>query len=219
MIYKELEDYADTIPSMGGKELKKHIFKYVEGVKEKRSIVELGTWMGAATAQIALALLYYGKDNPVYTYDKFLVSGRQPLKAAKAGWEIHRRDDIYKTVVKILEPFDCDITVIKGIIQDVSYNREKIGLYIDDALKQEERFLKALKTFSPYFVPGETVCILMDYYLFEKRRDKKHQFQYDFMQKHKDNFELIEDRIDSTYRPEEGKDEGAVFLYKGGLVL
>ena len=219
MNYNELDWYANTIPSMGGRQLKEQIFRYVENLKEERSVVELGTWMGAGAAQIILALLYYGKNNPIYTYDKFIVSGRQPMKALKAGWEIQKGDDMYKIAKDILKPFECNITVIKGVIQDMKYKREEIGLYIDDAVKQEERFIKTLKNFSPYFVPGETICIFMDYYLFEKTENKKHKFQYNFMQEHRDNFELLEDRVNSTYLPEEGKDEGAVFLYKGGLEL
>lgn len=216
MIYNELAKYAESIPSMGGRQIREYLFKYVKDVKEGRAIVELGTWLGAGTAQIALALLYFNKDNPVYSYDKFVVSGRQPMKAGREGWIIQKGDDVYDKVKKALEPFRCNITLVKGKIQELGYKKEKIGLYVDDAVKQEKRFIKTLKIFEPYFVPGETVCIFMDYYLWEKSGDAKYKFQYKYMNENKDKFELIEDKIDSTYIPEEGKDEGAVFLYKGG---
>ena len=217
MNYDEYVEYADKIPSMGGRQIKKYIFEAVKDLKDGYSVVELGTWLGAATAQIALALMCYGKSNPIYSYDKFIVSGRQPLKAKKEGWKIDKRDVIYDRVKKHLSVFPTDITLVKGMITDQEYDKEPIGLYIDDALKQEERFLKGLKIFGKKFVPGETVMILMDYYLWQKWDDEKYKFQYKYMNANKDKFELLVDNIDSTYNPTEGKEGGAIFRYKGGL--
>ena len=214
MDYRQL---ADSIPSMGGRQIG-HIFdKYIKYLKPDRAIIELGTWLGAGTAQMALSVINHNKNSKIYTYDKFIVSGRQPLKAQKEGWRLSQGENVYSKVCETLSLFPVPISVIQGIITDAVYSGEKIGLYVDDALKQPGRFEKGLEIFSPYFIPGETIIILMDYYLWEKRGSEHHKHQYNFIHSHSDCFKMIDDRIDSTYIPAEGKDEGAAFLYLGGL--
>jgi len=218
MIYNEYAAYADSIPSMGGKEIRKELFDRVKDLPESTSIVELGTWLGAGTAQLALALMYYNKSNPIYSYDKFIVSGRQPEKASVNGWNLAPKEDVYNKVRHTLKEFPVNITLRQCDLSKAEYKDEKIGLFVMDAAKKKDPFISSLKVFYPYFIPGETICIFMDYYLWKKNGEEKHKFQYYFINEHKDNFEYLKD-IDTTYNTKEGHEEGAVFKYLGGLVL
>lgn len=216
MTYDELKAHADTIPSMGGRQIGKYIDDAIKNIKDGRAVVEIGTWLGAATAQIALALVKYKKSSRVYTYDRFKVKGEQPEKAIKEGWDIKDGEDVLPRVEKALSVFPCKIKCVKGNITDIKYKGEKIGLYIDDAAKQRKNFDYIIRELLPHFIPGETIIILMDYYLWKNTHEENHKYQYYFMQEHRDNFELVTDGIDSTYQ--EQKEEGAIFLYKGGKV-
>ncbi len=212
--YKKYLSYADSIPSMGGRQIREHISEAVKNIKPNRTIVELGTWLGAATAQIALALMVYEKDNMIYTYDKFIAKGRQIEKAQAQGWELVEGEDYLQLVIDALSVFNCRITYVKGSISSNRYTGGKIGLYIDDAAKQKKNFDYCIREFSPHFIPGETICIFMDYYLWQNTGDMNHKYQFNFMQEHKDNFQHLKD-IDTSYQDK--KEYGAVFKYLGGL--
>ncbi len=212
--YAELVKLADSIPSMGGRQIRQHIYKYVDMLKPGQAVVELGTWLGATTASIALALSIAEMNNPIYSYDRFIVKGRQPEKAGNEGWWLYEGQDVLPRVKSVFSYFPVLIEFIKGNILDIKYSGEKIGLYIDDAAKAKKNFDHALKTFAPYFIPGETICFFMDYYLWQKTGEEDHKYQYNFMQAHKENFQHIED-IDTSYQGV--KETGAIFRYMGGL--
>lgn len=214
-----LREHAKTIPSMGGRQIGDILQKSVMRLPADSVVIEVGTWMGAGTAQVAMALLDLKRENKIYTYDRFVVSSRQPEKAAREGLVLKDGEDSYNVVKKLLEPFP-NITIVKAELTDgfqYEFN-QPIGLYIDDACKSVKKFLPAMKAFSPYFIPDETVLILMDFYLWKKSGKSAHKYQSDFIKKHKDCFSFLE-KIETTYQPEEGREFGAMFLYKGGLKL
>lgn len=216
MTVEELEKHIEKIPSMGGRQIGHHIEEAVSKLKPDENIIELGTWLGAGTAQIAMALKKQGKNNKIFTHDRFLVSSRQPLKAGREGVKLVDGQDSFPVARAFLEPFP-NIRIIKSEIKNVIYNHGKIGLYIDDACKQKERFKSAMRIFSPYFIPNKTILIMMDFYLFKNTRSESHKYQYKFMKKRPDKFERIK-KIETTYQDEK-QEFGAIFLYKGGQVI
>jgi hypothetical protein len=208
----DLTEYAQTFPSMGGRQIGEHIREAVKRIPDGTAIVELGTWMGAGTAQAALAVMDYEKDNPIYTYDRFIVSGRQPMKAAREGVELEPGTSNYDLVSGMLNVFPVPITVIRKEIKKAEYHGAPIGLYIDDACKQESNFLQTQRIFWRHFIPGVTICIFMDFYLWKKTGDEKHKFQYNFITERPEQFKHMKD-VEETYGGEE--EFGAVFLYLG----
>ena len=208
----DLAEYAKTFPSMGGRQIGEHIRNAVKQIPDGVAIVELGTWMGAGTAQAALAVVDYEKDNPIYTYDRFIVSGRQPMKAAREGVNLKPGTSNYELVKGMLSVFPVPITVIRKEIRKSEYHGGPIGLYIDDACKQESNFLETQRIFWRHFIPGVTICIFMDFYLWKKTGDEKHKFQYNFITARPDRFKYLKD-IEETYGGEE--EFGAIFLYLG----
>ena len=127
MTYNDLSKIADSIPSMGGRQIRQYIYQLVSGLKTGRSVVELGTWLGATTASIALSLVIQGKCNPVYSYDRFIVKGRQPEKAEREGWQLTEGQDVLPRVKEVFQ-IPVPIEFIKGNILDIKYEGEKIGL-------------------------------------------------------------------------------------------
>jgi hypothetical protein len=209
----DLAKEAEKIPSMGGRQIGQHIREAVFAAPDNTAIVELGTWMGAGTAQAALAVMESGKSMPIYTYDRFIVSGRQPMKAAREGVDLEPGTSNYELVSGMLSVFPVPITVIRKEIRKAEYHGGPIGLYIDDACKQESNFLQTQRIFWRHFIPGVTICIFMDFYLWKKTGDEKHKFQYNFITARPEQFKYLKD-IEETYGGEE--EFGAVFLYLGG---
>ena len=57
----DLNDIADGIPSMGGRRFGSLLRRLACDALSGTSIVEVGCWLGAGTAQLALALLRKSK--------------------------------------------------------------------------------------------------------------------------------------------------------------
>lgn len=205
-----LDEYAASIPSMGGRQIGPHIRQAVSRMPENTAIVELGTWMGAGTAQAALGVMESGQNNPIYTYDRFIVSGRQPMKAAREGVKLLPQESNYQMVKDSLSRFPVEINVTKKEIRKIEYHGGPIGLYIDDACKQESNFLATHRIFWRHFIPGVTVCIFMDFYLFRKTGSEKHKVQYNYITSRPEQFQHLRD-VEETYGGEE--EFGAMFLF------
>ena len=198
------------IPSMGGGALKDLFFVNAKEATDGSAIVELGTWLGAGTKHIADGVKASGNNVEIHTYDDFIIRGNEVQKAAKFGVKVEANKNCLPLVKKFLSAYN-NIIFHKGEITKTEWNKKPIHMYIDDACKYEENFIKALKIFSPYWIPGKTIIVLMDFYFYLLRSyDEGLKFQFDFIKSHSDNFKPI-----IKYE----KLCTAVFLYKGGLKL
>jgi len=193
-----------TIPSMGGGRLGPRLKKWAEEAQRDTAIVELGTWLGAGTEHLAQGGL------PVHTYDIFEIRGNEVAKARPYGFTFVEGEDSLPFVQKALKRFD-NITYHKGEIEKARWKGGKISVYVDDACKYEPAFIAALKIFSPSWIPGETVCVFMDFWWHLSRpKDKKAKFQKNFIMKNSACFDFIMD---------DQRLGVAAFRYKGGLNL
>ena len=191
------------IPSMGGGRLEPWFIRWAMDVKKGKTIVELGTWLGAGTIHLAA-----NPERTVHTYDIFQIHGNEVDKAAAYGVKFSEGEDSLPWVQKHLESRQ-NIIYHKGKISDEQWADVPIGLYVDDACKYEPEFMDALKRFSPSWVPGETICAFMDYWWHLSRpNDERARFQKEFLDVHSECFDFImEDRRLGI----------AAFRYKGGL--
>lgn len=217
--FTEFEARAARLPSMGGTKIGPFLRSVARDAPAGTNIVEVGAWMGAGTAQLALGLL----DRPdpravsLHSHDRFEVSGGEVASFQKRGIEDFREGD--DTLPFLRQAFDpvagqLDLHFYKGRIQDVTWPTDKpISVYVDDASKSG--FLRVVKLFSPAMIPGQTVLVLMDFFHFEKKKlnekqRQKYMLQKNFIDAHADSFEDITDRIPPGT-------SAAAFLYKGGV--
>jgi len=197
---------------MGGARFNELFKKYARRAPNGSAIVELGTWLGAGTRPLCEGVQESGKDVEIHSYDKFEVRGNEIEKAAQFKVNLKDNQNTLPLVKKWLKEYKVKLFLHKCEITDQKWETEKpIFLYIDDACKYKETFIPALKIFSPYWIPGITIIVLMDFYFYLQRpNDLKLKFQKEFIQSHPDNFELITSNV---------KLSTAIFKYKGGLVL
>ncbi len=172
-----------NIPSMGGTGLGPWLQKWA---LDADVVVELGTWLGAATAQLASTC-----QGVIHTYDIFEIRGNEVEKAAKYEMAVTVGQDSLKLVQKLLADY-TNIIYHKGKISSQPWDGTPIDLYVDDACKYEPEFLDALRRFSPSWIPGKTVCVFMDYWWYLSRtRDKRAKFQKNFLSSQRGCFEHI----------------------------
>ena len=199
-----LSDYARTFPSQGGVEIGQWLEKYASEVPKGSAIVEVGCWLGAGTAHLALGAMYSGA--PIHCYDRWTATEQEVAKAERFGVNLWEGQDTLPLVMKNLDRFDAEIHYHKGSIKELAWKGQPIGLYVDDATKIEPLWLHAMDVFGPHFVPRETYLILMDFRFYEKAGDK-YAAQRDYMAEHSQSFQLIEDRLADT--------SAALFKYNG----
>lgn len=204
---EKLEEIANSIPSQGGREIGYYLRDRAAKVKEGCDIVEVGSWLGAGTAQICLGILDGKNDASLHIYDRFKAGATEVKKAKKQGMKIESKQDTLPIVKKFISYFKCRTKFYRVSIKSIKpYKGKKIGLYVDDASKRKEYFDHVMDTFKKHFIPGETILILMDFFYFEWKPKIGLEYQFNYM---KDNpeFEFIE-RIKPDL-------SAAAFLYKG----
>ena len=206
----DLETRAAAIPSMGGREIGSHLRAWAAAVPAGHVIVELGCWLGAGTAQMALGVRDSGRAVEIHAFDHFEATASEVRKAHDAGVSLRSGESTLHRVGASLRSLGVPVVGHKGDIRDARWTPPKpIGLYVDDACKREPAFLHALRTFGPSWVPGVTVVVLMDFWYFEQRQgDAGLRFQYEWMRGHLSAFAPVAPHLPPT--------AAAAFRYVGG---
>jgi hypothetical protein len=190
---QSLIEKANLIPSMGGMEIGPALRKWAGRAGSGTAIVEVGCWLGAGTAQLALGVLE--NQNPagirMHCYDRWTANEAEIEKAARWGLRLNVGEDLLPHVKRMLKPFDIPIDFHQGDIRTTSWNAGPISVYVDDASKIPKLFFHSLRTFGPSWVPGETIVFLMDFDIWKKTGKKEHQCQKEFIEAHPASFERL----------------------------
>src|SRR5512137_2975822 len=81
--HKELEKVAANIPNLGlgGKCIRDDLMAWAAQVRPGQVIVELGSFLGSATAYLCLGILRFGNKIPIYCYDLWDVDASYQRKS------------------------------------------------------------------------------------------------------------------------------------------
>lgn len=186
MLTNEMIQAANIIPSMGGREIGPRISAYVSAMKNGLNIIEIGSWLGAGTAQIMTAMIEHDKLLSVlHVYDRFRATGSEIKKAKKCGVKLKPAMDTLPMVKRNLAPFlkSVNAEFYKGNAAEIKYNGVDIGIFVIDAAKRKGSFIPVIKEFEKHFIPGETICFFMDYYYYIHRPDEGFDFQDRYIRK------------------------------------
>lgn len=195
---QELPD-PKTIPAMSGYEIGQYLRGVAATVKPPLSIVEIGPWLGANTAQMAHGTVDQAQPATIHAYDLFKARSDEVRKAAALGIEIREGEDTRPLVRKLIAPFGGKVELHKGDIMDITWDGSPIGLYVDDAAKTPTHFYNMMRTFAPSFIPGETIVVLMDYRFWEDRPTwrarRRFRVQQDLIERFPASFEEIKNDV------------------------
>lgn len=184
---------------MDGYEIGKYLREAAANVRTPQSIVEIGPWLGANTAQMAFGTTQQAKPATVHAYDLFQARTDEVVKAASLGLELSLGEDTRPLVEKLIAPFGGRVELHKGDILNIQWDGSPIGLYVDDAAKTPTNFYNMMRIFAPSFVPGETVIVLMDYGFWRKRATRRSQrrfrVQQNLVERHAASFEEIRNDV------------------------
>jgi hypothetical protein len=198
----DLYAIADQIPSMGGTKIGMLLREAARKAPCNTALVEVGCWLGAGTAQLALGIRERERqDVQLHCYDRWQANKSEVEKAAKRGWHLEVGKDTLPRMRQTLAQFNVPIRFHKGDLMEAVWEGGPISVYVDDASKTPTLFCHAIETFAPYWVPGETIVFLMDFEVWKKSGSADHMCQKRFIERYGRTF----DRINSKY---------AVFRYK-----
>ena len=204
--FVDLDGIADRIPSMGGKEIGPLLRDLASHAPADTSIVEVGAWLGAGTAQLALGIRDRRRpwDVALHCYDRWQANRSEVDKASGFGVRLALLEDTLPRVRRTLEPFGVPVEYHKGELLESGWKNGPISVYVDDASKMPETFIHALRTFGPWWVPGTTLVVFMDYDYWKASGAAEHRCQKMFVESNGNCFERLE-RFDPGH---------AVFRYK-----
>jgi hypothetical protein len=193
----QLKEHAKCFAQQGGVDIGPWLERYAGEVEAGEAIVELGCWLGAGTAHLALGAMKSGA--PIYTYDRFVcINEEERGKAEKFGLQFKIGQDTLPYVRGMLKPFPTAIHYCKGTYRsEFPWVKQRIGLYVDDLTKTDDRWLPAMKAFLPFFIPGKTHLFLMDYH-FDESAGPKYAAQKRYIAANASKFELIAERMGAT---------------------
>ena len=82
---RELTALSAQLPSMGGKEIGAFLRRVARDAPQGSAIVEVGCWLGAGTAQLALGVRERaaGDTIPIIAYDRWVARESEVEKASK----------------------------------------------------------------------------------------------------------------------------------------
>ena len=197
------------IPSMSGREIGAELRLWASQAESGTAIVELGVWLGAGTENLGLGAMDSNKNVEIHCFDRFIANDSEVKRALLDGVILKKNQDTLPVAKKNLSRFGISIVYHKRNILSARWKNKPISLYIDDVCKRTDKFQHAIKTFSPYWIPGKTIVVLMDYYWHLRHpKEKDAQCQPEFMKKYSHCFQHIKNWQGLCC---------AAFLYLGGL--
>ncbi|MFG5379689.1 hypothetical protein [Yoonia sp. R2-816] len=121
-----LEDSILRIPSMGGRQIGAHLRQLAAQNAANSCIVEVGAWLGAGTAQLALGAEAAPVAPEIHVFDHFHASESKVTKAAAAGVQLEKGQDTRPVVERHLADLDATIYLHKGKIKDITWDHGPI---------------------------------------------------------------------------------------------
>lgn len=205
----------DMIPSMSPEGVLKSLEKVGEMYTGQGVAVECGTWFGRTAIALATGLATrharirsIGPGPALWLFDKWQANAEEVKKAARFGVTIREGQDLRPLAVANIERCCHNITLFttKGRIEDFEYPAGiPIEIFVLDAAKRNPSFSRVIQKFSPWFIKGKTIIVLLDYYFFrslplDDHRRCEFEIQYRWANKNSASLEPLHDLDSDTAR-------------------
>ena len=148
-----LHDGAREIPAMTTPAERRAYYELAKAQAPLGEVVELGTWLGAATVFMAAGVRDAGIARPMHSYDRFKW---KPIHEYKAGHPL--RCSMVEQVKRNLGPLVHLVQLHKGEIGEAKWRGEAIGLLVADGPKHVGDVVRTLGIFGPALVVGSSTA-------------------------------------------------------------
>jgi hypothetical protein len=145
----ELHPGAEEIPAMTTPAERRAYYQLAKDQAPLGAVIELGTWLGAATIYIAAGVRDAGVAGPMHSYDRFRWLS---IHEYKAGHPLNC--DMMTQVQRNLGPLVELVKLHKGEIKAAKWTCKPIGLLVADGPKRCDEVARTLAIFGPSLVVG-----------------------------------------------------------------
>lgn len=193
---------AEHIPSMGGTKIGPYLRELARTAEANTAVVEVGSWLGAGTVQLALGIRerVCPEEVQLHCYDRWRASQMEVQKASRWGLRLSKNEDTLPRVQSTMEALGVPVEFHQGDLLEARWNGVPISVYVDDASKMPDLFIHALLTFGRSWIPGLTVIALMDYDIWQETGAIEHQCQKSFIEANADCFTRLPCRGHALFR-------------------
>ncbi len=150
VVVPELPESARAIPAMTTEAERLCYYRLARECATRGAVVELGAWLGAATAYLAAAVRDAGAPVKVQSYDRFV--WKPASHDAKAGGPIGMSQRA--AFEQHLGPLLAHVDVHEGELKDLRWTGGPIGLLICDAPKRIKEISLVLTALAGAMRPG-----------------------------------------------------------------
>ena len=155
MTDRNLEEYAAGFPSMGGTLNGALLRGLAARTPAGTAIVEVGTWLGAGAAQLALGLAGRADPPAIHCFDMFEASPPEVEQAREFGVTLAPGQDTSGHVRDALAPFGVPVVIHKGDFTRVAWDGGPIGVFVDDGTKSGRAVPPGAAGLRPALDPGQ----------------------------------------------------------------
>ena len=126
--------------------------------------IDLGTFAGGSTANLAHGLASSGKPYHIHGYDRFTASAEaRALHLSPGGVALTDQDDILPLAQRFLAPWAAHITLHRGEIAKVVWDGGPIELLVVDAAKSTLLTDHIAAQFFPSLIAGQSLLVHQDF--------------------------------------------------------
>lgn len=131
-------------------------------------IVDLGTWLGSSTINIAKGLSenkkVLNKNKRIFAYDLYTWEDSLDYYVANTEYQnMFKQGDDYKWLfLKLTNSYEPFIE-IKGNVLNDAWNNKPIEFLFVDAMKNIETTHQILKSFYPFLIPKKSILVYQDF--------------------------------------------------------
>ena len=156
------EAIAAAIPSLGGREIGPFLRSLAQQVPEQGHVVELGAWLGAGSAQLALGLMKADRGAVLNCYDRWAAPTPDETAAAAAqGMELIAGMNTLPLAEEALSWMEAPARFRRGEIGAAHWDGAPIALHVDHMDDDSLAVSHALRTFGPSWMAGQCVVVFM----------------------------------------------------------
>lgn len=128
------------------------------------AIVDLGCFVGGSTAYLAQGAARARHAAPIHAFDRFRASEEvKELLLYPSGIDRFDGDDIEPLARSLLAPWDPQIVLHPGEIEEQSWDGSPIEILAIDAAKTAASADRMAEMFFPHLIPGRSIVVQQDF--------------------------------------------------------
>ena len=196
-----LSVHADQGPAYSGTRSSVSLARLAAQTAGETSIVQVGVWLGASSAQLALGIRRRRKPGVVtlHCYDSWTVTSTDIKRAASWGVLLSEGESFLPRTRQLLHPLGVEIEFRTAFL-DAVWEENPIALYVDDMRRSPTLFWRALEVFGPHWIPGETVLVFLNYEHDSGKLAQSCTYQEHLVESNPESFEAMHDEGPGVFR-------------------